>query len=172
VGGGVDAEHGGSWRPAARAFGVGREASHVSTLILPLRARLGNPSAPGLLRRFSPRRRSARQLFRALVGRNDSRDPRASCFGLPAPGAASPRRPLRPRPSRALTATRQNECSTENFCANFARAWPVQFQRVRSPTPSLPACRGQSPRNSPVSSNRASPCCAPKCPAYVASCMS
>ena len=27
-------EHGGSWRPAARAFGTGREAPHVSALTL------------------------------------------------------------------------------------------------------------------------------------------
>jgi hypothetical protein len=30
----VDAEYGGSWRPAARAFGTGREAPHVSALTL------------------------------------------------------------------------------------------------------------------------------------------
>src|ERR1700730_17851738 len=34
MGGRVDAEHGGSWRPAARAFGTGREAPHVYALTL------------------------------------------------------------------------------------------------------------------------------------------
>src|SRR4029077_18919617 len=34
MGGRVDAEHGGSWRSAARAFGTGREAPHVSALTL------------------------------------------------------------------------------------------------------------------------------------------
>jgi hypothetical protein len=33
VDGRFDAEHGGSWRPAARAFSVGREAPQVSALI-------------------------------------------------------------------------------------------------------------------------------------------
>jgi hypothetical protein len=52
VRGGVNAEHGGAWRPAARAFGLGREVSHVFALTLPLRAWSGNPSALGLVRSF------------------------------------------------------------------------------------------------------------------------
>jgi len=34
MGGGVDAKHGGSWRPAPRAFGAGREAPYFSALTL------------------------------------------------------------------------------------------------------------------------------------------
>ena len=53
MGGGVDAEHRGSWRPPARALGVGREASHVSTLTLPSCPRLDNrPPAVGVSRVF------------------------------------------------------------------------------------------------------------------------
>jgi len=68
VGGGVDAEHGGSWRPAARAFGVGREASHASALTLPSCARLGNPTTPGWRDRSSAA--PTRCLIRALQPRS------------------------------------------------------------------------------------------------------
>ena len=88
MGGGVDAEHGGSWRPAARAFGVGREASHVSALILPLRAWLGNPSAPDVIVATGAGRRSA-QVAKAATNAPsiNSDSSRASALGFRKPAA-------------------------------------------------------------------------------------